>query len=73
MKPKSNFRARNLVTGETCEHHHHTVEKARGCILHRGWNPNECVIEEFDDRKERKCSIHHKDRQNARGTKEAEF
>ena len=42
-----NYRLRNLATGETCGHHHHSQEKAQECIERFAWDPSDCVVERF--------------------------
>lgn len=59
-KRKANTRVRNLATGATCGHHHHTRESALRCLERIGWSPDECIIEEFDDNQNRKRSMHHR-------------
>lgn len=73
MKRTSNIRARNMATGETCGHHHHSREKALECIVSMGWDPLDCVVEEFNDKNDRKGSLHHKPKHGRKGTREAEF
>lgn len=66
-----NFRIRNDALGETCGHHHHSRDKALGCIVHMGWDPDDCTVEMFDDNRNRKRSIHCKHRKT-RGTRQEE-
>lgn len=72
-KRKTNLRARNIATGETCGHHHHTREKALECVERMGWNPDDCTIEEFYDNGDRKASMHHRPKNGRRGTRKADF